>query len=80
MLEGLAPETGRELDVARRLAFVIGGAERELALADGANRSLDARLDRIMAAALAGGLDPWIYRVCWLLRGAQRTKGEADVE
>jgi hypothetical protein len=57
-----------DLEFARRMAFMVRQAEVALGLKPDDRRPLNDRLDHILAAALAGRLDPGLYSLCWLLR------------
>ena len=70
-----------DFDFARRLAFVITSSERHLGLpCNKEGPPVVERLGRIIERALAGGLDPELYRTCYLLRGgwtSQKCSGVA---
>jgi hypothetical protein len=53
-------------ELARRVFWCIYQAEQALSLPG--QGSLLERLDRILGAALAGRLDPVLYKVCYALR------------
>lgn len=61
---------GDRLELGRRLAWSVRQAETSLGLKSNDSRPLVNRLDQILAAALAGRLDPGLYTLCWLLRSA----------
>ena len=57
-----------DLDLARRIHFVVSAAEYALQLAAPPDVGIEVRLDRVLAGAVDGGLDPASYRACWQLR------------
>ncbi len=59
----------RDNEIARRVCWVVGQAEIALGLEHDAAMPLDVALDRVLAGALAGRLDPGIYALCWAWRG-----------
>jgi len=58
-----------DLDLVRRLVFLVVLAERALGLPFNVSGvQLGVRIDRVVERARAGRLDPGLYRACWLLR------------
>jgi hypothetical protein len=67
-------------ELRRRIWFAVGQAEIALGLAHDDARSAGETLDRILAAALAGRLDPGLYSLCWQLRRIASWEPPAESE
>jgi hypothetical protein len=62
------PRPVTDRDRARALAVLLSGTESQLGLSENAPIPVVARLDRILAGALSGRLDPALYARIWRIR------------
>jgi hypothetical protein len=62
-----------DLDAARRVAFCLCLAERQLGITIQPDVRLRERCELILKRALGSMLDPWLYEVAFLVRKACKT-------